>query len=39
MVVAQLLPDALRTTRPLPVATATAAAATAMVALQLALLS
>ena len=34
MVAAQLLPDALRTTKPLAVAAATAAAATAMVALQ-----
>jgi zinc transporter ZupT len=38
MVAAQLLPDALRTTRPLPVAAATAASAAAMIALQLALL-
>lgn len=38
MVVAQLLPDALRTTRPLPVAGATLAAGAAMVALQLLLL-
>lgn len=38
MVAAQLLPDALRTTRPLPVAAATAASAAAMIALQFALL-
>ncbi len=39
MVVAQLLPDALRTTRPLPVAAAIAVSAAAMIALQVALLS
>jgi zinc transporter, ZIP family len=38
LVAAQLVPDALRTVRPLPVAAAMAAAATAMVGLQLALL-
>jgi zinc transporter ZupT len=39
MVVAQLLPDALRTTRPLPVAVATLSAAVVMVAVQAVLLA